>query len=176
MWRDLESPGPEVRGIEDCALLAAEREGIPPAFLTDRNTPYMLTLVLLTLSNVFMTFAWYGHLKYSDRLDLKWAILISWGIAFFEYCLQVPGNRLGKEAGWSTTQLKVIQEAITIVVFLAFVLLFMKERPAWNDYLGISLVAIGVMVTMGFAKSKDTSPASSEPAAATEARPASLDG
>ena len=118
----------------------------------------MSTLLLLTLSNIFMTFAWYGHLKYSDRLDLKWAILISWGIAFFEYCLQVPGNRLGKEGGWSTTQLKVIQEAITIVVFLVFVLFFMRERPAWNDYVGLTLVAVGVMVTMGFAKAKDALP------------------
>jgi uncharacterized protein (DUF486 family) len=126
----------------------------------------MLTLVLLTLSNVFMTFAWYGHLKYSERLDMKWAILISWGIAFFEYCLQVPGNRFGKEAGWSTTQLKVIQEAITIVIFLVFVLLFMKERPRWNDYVGLGLVAVGVMVTMGFAKSKEAPPAISAPSAA----------
>lgn len=137
----------------------------------------MLTLLLLTLSNVFMTFAWYGHLKYSERVDMKWAILISWGIAFFEYCLQVPGNRLGKEQyGWSTTQLKVIQEAITIVIFLAFVLLFMKERPRWNDYVGLGLVAVGVMVTMGFAKAKDVPPALSEPAAATQASPTSLDG
>ncbi len=127
----------------------------------------MSTLILLTLSNIFMTFAWYGHLKFSDRLDLKWAILISWGIAFFEYCLQVPGNRFGKEAGWSTTQLKVIQEAITIVVFLAFVLLFMRERPAWNDYVGLTLVAVGVMVTMGFAKAKDPPTTASTTASTT---------
>jgi uncharacterized protein (DUF486 family) len=120
----------------------------------------MLTVLLLTLSNIFMTFAWYGHLKYSDRIDLKWAILISWGIAFFEYCLQVPGNRLGKDAGWTTTQLKILQEAITIFVFLAFVLLFMKERPRWSDYLGLGLVVTGVMVTMGFSKASE--PAASE--------------
>ena len=131
----------------------------------------MQTVILLTLSNIFMTFAWYGHLKYSERLDLKWAILISWGIAFFEYCLQVPGNRLGKEAGWTTTQLKILQEAITIFVFLAFVLLFMKERPRWSDYLGLGLVVTGVMVTMGFSKASDAPAAPDEtlPAVETDA-------
>ncbi|AMV20968.1 DMT family protein [Planctomyces sp. SH-PL14] len=120
----------------------------------------MLTIVLLLLSNIFMTFAWYGHLKYSGTLSMKWAIMISWGIAFFEYCLQVPGNRLGKEQyGWSTTQLKIIQEAITIVVFLAFVILFMKEKPRWSDFLGLGLVVSGVMITMGFAKVPDHEPA-----------------
>lgn len=129
----------------------------------------MQTVILLTLSNIFMTFAWYGHLKYSERLDLKWAILISWGIAFFEYCLQVPGNRLGKESGWTTTQLKILQEAITIFVFLAFVLLFMKERPRWSDYLGLGLVVTGVMVTMGFSKANEAPAAQAETPSAVEA-------
>jgi len=99
------------------------------------------TLLLLTGSNIFMNLAWYGHLKLKDMPQLKgvglWPIiLISWGLAFFEYCLQVPANRLGfRENGgaFSLMQLKIIQEIITLLVFTAFALLvFKNERIQWN--------------------------------------------
>lgn len=90
----------------------------------------MRTVILLTLSNIFMTFAWYGHLKFKES-PLWIAILASWGIAFFEYCLQVPANRLGHGA-FSVAQLKVIQEVITLLVFAVFSVAYMKEALRWN--------------------------------------------
>jgi uncharacterized protein len=90
----------------------------------------MWTIVLLTISNVFMTFAWYGHLKF--RQDALWkVILVSWSIAFFEYCFQVPANRIGA-ARFSPVQLKVIQEVITLVVFAVFVTYYFGEHLRWN--------------------------------------------
>jgi uncharacterized protein len=86
-----------------------------------------LTLLLLLVSNVFMTFAWYGHLKHNQSSPLWVVILASWGIAFFEYCFQVPANRLGAKAGLATAQLKTIQEVITLVVFVAFASLYLGE-------------------------------------------------
>jgi hypothetical protein len=89
----------------------------------------LTTPVLLVLSNVFMTYAWYGHLKDSRNAPLWTAILLSWGVAFFEYCLQVPANRIGfAEAGYSLQQLKVMQEVITMAVFALFAVLYMRER------------------------------------------------
>ena len=89
----------------------------------------LTTPVLLVLSNVFMTYAWYGHLKDARNAPLWTAILVSWGVAFLEYCLQVPANRIGfQEAGYSLQQLKVMQEVITMAVFAAFAVLYMKER------------------------------------------------
>jgi uncharacterized protein (DUF486 family) len=90
----------------------------------------MWTIALLTLSNVFMTFAWYGHLKFKDS-PLWIVILASWGIAFFEYCLQVPANRMG-HLTMSAPQLKIIQEVITLVVFGFFTLWYLKEPLKWN--------------------------------------------
>ncbi|MFT3680291.1 MAG: DMT family protein [Ferruginibacter sp.] len=84
------------------------------------------TILLLVFSNVFMTIAWYGHLKQSD-VPLWKAILVSWCIAFFEYCLMVPANRLGYTAGFSGFQLKLVQEVITLVVFSVFAVLYLKE-------------------------------------------------
>jgi len=90
----------------------------------------MWTIVLLIFSNIFMTFAWYGHLKY--RQDALWkVILVSWGIAFFEYCLQVPANRIGSER-FTPVQLKVIQEIITLSVFAVFTLFYFGEHLRWN--------------------------------------------
>jgi uncharacterized protein (DUF486 family) len=84
---------------------------------------------LLVLSNLFMTYAWYGHLKDARNAPLWTAILLSWGVAFLEYCLQVPANRIGfQEAGYSLQQLKVMQEVISMGVFAAFAALYMKER------------------------------------------------
>jgi uncharacterized protein (DUF486 family) len=92
----------------------------------------MRTIALLIASNVFMTFAWYGHLKFTG-LSLWKAILISWGIAFFEYCLMVPANRVGYLAGtFSTVQLKIIQEVITLLVFALFSVFYLKEGMKWN--------------------------------------------
>jgi uncharacterized protein (DUF486 family) len=91
----------------------------------------MSTLILLLLSNVFMTFAWYGHLKFGQGWPLWQAIAVSWGIAFFEYCLAVPANRLGY-GEFSGFQLKILQEVVTLAVFLVFAVLFLKEKFAWN--------------------------------------------
>ena len=108
-------------------------------------TPERLMPILLLLgSNVFMTFAWYGHLKYKTT-PLFWAILASWGIAFFEYCLQVPANRWGS-AVYSAAQLKTMQEVITLVVFAAFSTLYLKEPLAWNHALGFLLIAGGAFL------------------------------
>ncbi len=100
---------------------------------------------LLVLSNVFMTFAWYGHLKFK-HVALWQVILISWGIAFFEYCLQVPANRMG-HAYFSAAQLKTIQEIITLVVFAVFSVLYLKEQLAWNHLAGFAcLVAAAFFI------------------------------
>jgi uncharacterized protein len=90
----------------------------------------MRTIALLTISNTFMTVAWYGHLKYKE-VPLWKVILISWGIAFFEYCFQVPANRLG-HGTFTAAQLKVIQEVITLVVFALFAVFYLKEQMKWN--------------------------------------------
>jgi len=90
----------------------------------------MKTVLLLLGSNIFMTFAWYGHLKYKN-VDLWKVILISWGIAFFEYCLQVPANRIGSYT-FTGAQLKIIQEVITLLVFAVFSIFYLKEGIKWN--------------------------------------------
>jgi uncharacterized protein (DUF486 family) len=103
----------------------------------------LLTPLLLVASNVFMTYAWYGHLRDFKSKPLWIAIGVSWLVAFFEYCLQVPANRIGYEqAGLSLAQLKVMQEIITMAVFAAFAVLYMKEKLTMNFvYAGICLVA-----------------------------------
>jgi uncharacterized protein (DUF486 family) len=98
----------------------------------------MTTVVLLTISNIFMTFAWYGHLKHKNA-PLWLTILVSWGIAFFEYCFQVPANRIGSEQ-FSTAQLKVIQEVITLVVFSVFSVLYLREELKWNYVVGFLFI------------------------------------
>ncbi len=102
----------------------------------------MLTIALLLLSNIFMTFAWYGHLKHRD-VTLWKAILISWGIAFFEYALQVPANRYGA-ATFTPAQLKIIQEVITLVVFGFFSVWYLGEEMKWN-YLVSFLFMLGAV-------------------------------
>ena len=99
----------------------------------------MTTILLLFGSNVFMTFAWYGHLKYGHDWPLWRAILVSWGIALIEYCMAVPANRLGFGA-FSGFQLKIIQEAITLTVFLVFAVVYLKEKMAWNYALAFALL------------------------------------
>ncbi len=100
------------------------------------------TAVLLTISNVFMTFAWYGHLRYTNRA-LWLVVLVSWGIAFFEYCFQVPANRIGYEAGLSGAQLKTLQEVITLAVFVVFAVFYLKEPLRWQTVAGFVLIAAG---------------------------------
>jgi uncharacterized protein len=102
------------------------------------------TVGLLILSNVFMTAAWYGHLRFRSTSLWK-AILVSWGIAFFEYCLQVPANRWGY-GSFTAAQLKVLQEAITIVVFTGFAIVWLRETPRWNDVVAFTLIIIAVVV------------------------------
>ena len=102
------------------------------------------TFVLLTVSNVFMTFAWYGHLKYKSTA-LWSAVLVSWLIAFVEYCFQVPANRIGHNAGVSTAQLKTFQELITLGVFCVFSVLYLKEPLKWNYVCGFVLIGAGAL-------------------------------
>ncbi len=104
-------------------------------------SPQIAPFVLLLLSNIFMTFAWYGHLKFKSA-PLLLVILVSWGIAFFEYCMAVPANRIGSDV-YSAAQLKTIQEVITLLVFAAFSVLYLKEPLGWNHLVGFSLIAGG---------------------------------
>ena len=100
----------------------------------------MLTIVLLTISNIFMTFAWYGHLKYRSSPILA-VILVSWGIAFFEYCFMVPANRIGSYE-FSTVQLKTIQEIITLVVFCFFSYYYLDEPIKINQVIGFIFIVL----------------------------------
>lgn len=101
----------------------------------------VITIGLLILSNLFMTFAWYGHLKFTDQ-PLFRIIIISWGIAFFEYVLMVPANRIGY-GYFNAAQLKTIQEVITLTIFAGFSVLYLKEPLGWNHMLGFAFIALG---------------------------------
>ncbi|AXQ94185.1 DMT family protein [Cereibacter azotoformans] len=100
-----------------------------------------VTIGLLLASNIFMTFAWYGHLKFKTA-PLLIVIFASWGIAFFEYLLQVPANRIG-HGHFSAAELKTIQEVITLAVFAAFSVLYLKEPLQWNHLLGFAFIGLG---------------------------------
>jgi uncharacterized protein (DUF486 family) len=102
----------------------------------------MKTVLLLLVSNVFMTFAWYGHLKFKDK-PLALVILASWGIAFVEYCFQVPANRIGHYQ-WDAAQLKTIQEVITLLVFTVFSVLYLGEELKWNYIVGFFCILAAV--------------------------------
>ena len=97
-------------------------------------------IILLTISNIFMTFAWYGHLRFKSSA-LWIVILVSWGIAFVEYCFQVPANRIGHEY-FDAAQLKTIQEIITLVVFCVFSVFYLKENLKWNYILGFAFIIL----------------------------------
>ncbi len=101
----------------------------------------VLTIGLLLASNLFMTFAWYGHLKFKSTALLT-VILVSWGIAFFEYLLQVPANRIG-HGHFSAAELKTIQEVITLTIFAGFSVLYLREPIAWNHLVGFAFIAAG---------------------------------
>lgn len=102
----------------------------------------MLTVALLVLSNIFMTFAWYGHLNFKSA-PLWQVILVSWGIALLEYCLAVPANRFGSYQ-FTTAQLKIMQEVITLLVFSGFSILYLKEQIKWN-YIAAFVLIIGAV-------------------------------
>ena len=102
----------------------------------------MPTVLLLIASNLFMTVAWYGHLKFKG-VPYWQAILVSWGIAFFEYCLQVPANRLG-DGQFDKFQLKIIQEVISIVLFVGFAMFYFKVTPRWNHLVSFGLILVAV--------------------------------
>lgn len=103
--------------------------------------PYVLPILLLIVSNAFMTFAWYGHLR--GPASPPWiAVLSSWGIAFFEYWFAVPANRIGHQV-YSAAQLKTIQEVITLIVFSGFSVLYLKESLNWNHAIGFALIVTG---------------------------------
>ena len=106
----------------------------------------LLPIILLVVSNVFMTFAWYGHLKFPN-VPLLLAILASWGIALFEYCFQVPANRIGFDNGsgpYNAAELKTMQEVITLVVFSIFAVLVLKQPMRWNHMVGFGLIILAV--------------------------------
>src|SRR5438270_3329711 len=109
-----------------------------------RQHTVMTTILLRILSNVFMTFAWYGHLKYRQA-PLFEVIVVSWLIAFAEYCFQVPANRIGSYQ-FTTAQLKTIQEVITLTVFSIFSVLYLKEQLRWNYFLGFGMMIAAVFV------------------------------
>lgn len=106
-----------------------------------RQYAYLLPIVLLIASNIFMTFAWYGHLKFRSS-PIVLIICVSWGIAFFEYCLAVPANRLGRQV-YSTAELKVMQEVITLCVFAIFSVTYLGEKITINHGIGFLLICSG---------------------------------
>jgi uncharacterized protein (DUF486 family) len=112
------------------------------SFYPDFEVIFMLTIALLSISNVFMTFAWYGHLKHKQA-PLVIAIVVSWLIAFFEYCFQVPANRWGSSQ-FTPIQLKVIQEIITLIVFSLFAMTYLNQKLGWNHLIAFVLIVAAV--------------------------------
>ncbi len=104
-------------------------------------SPFLLTIVLLIGSNVFMTTAWYWHLRFKE-VPLWQVILISWGLAFFEYCMAVPANRFGSNV-YTAAQLKTIQEVVTLTVFGVFSVVYLQQAVTWNQIVGFALIAAG---------------------------------
>ena len=120
------------------------RADIPPLFPTSPGpfmSPHTAPILLLIASNVFMTFAWYGHLKFKAS-PLWIAVMASWAIAFVEYWFAVPANRIGS-AVYSAAELKTMQEVITLAVFAGFSVLYLKEPLGWNHLVGFALIAAG---------------------------------
>ncbi|HEY8084545.1 MAG TPA: DMT family protein [Methylophilaceae bacterium] len=109
----------------------------------------MTTVFLLVISNIFMTFAWYGHLKYGHSWPLWQVILVSWSIALIEYCFAIPANRLGF-GEFTGFQLKILQEVITISVFIVFAMLFLKEKMAWNYLAAFACLALAAVFAFAF--------------------------
>src|SRR5438874_10640862 len=118
----------------------------------------MRTILLLTISNIFMTFAWYGHLKFRGEALWK-VILVSWGIAFFEYCFQVPANRIGSYQ-FSAAQLKTIQEIITLSIFPVFSVAYLGDKFRWNYGVSFAFIVIDALFVFHNWSSKPSSPTS----------------
>ena len=116
------------------------------------TAPIVRVVVLLICSNVFMTFAWYGHLKNLANKPWYIAALVSWGIALFEYLLQVPANRLGHEGGVTLAQLKIMQEVITLSVFVPFAMFYMNESLRWNHIAAGVCLVLAVVFVFAFGK------------------------
>lgn len=113
----------------------------------------MYAITLLLVSNIFMTIAWYGHLKY-PKSPMWAAILISWLIAFVEYCFQVPANRIGNQVeGFTAPQLKIMQEVITLIVFSVFTILVLKQQPRWNDWIAFGCIGMAVFFSFYYRSS-----------------------
>ncbi len=118
--------------------------GLP---VLSKSVGTILTVAMLCASNVMMTFAWYWHLRAkgpANNMPLMLIILASWGIALFEYCIAIPANRIGAAAGLSVAQLKIIQEVVTVCVFIPFMMFFMGEKWRW-DYLWAMLCMVGAV-------------------------------
>jgi len=115
------------------------------------------TIVLLIISNAFMTAAWYGHLKF-ENVPLWKVILVSWSIALLEYVFQVPANRIGNLRGFSAGQLKITQEVITLIVFVIFARMYLKERLAWNYYVAFGFIVAAVFMVFFFRPANSTLP------------------
>ena len=147
------APGAREKGLRPQGVTQILRPVLAARIISGMNTlpaiPFTLqTILLLSASNVFMTFAWYGHLKDMATSPWYFAALVSWGIALFEYLLQVPGNRIGfQQAGLSVAQLKIMQEVITLAVFVPFAVFFMKESLKL-DYLWAGLCMVGAVYFM----------------------------
>ncbi len=116
------------------------------------TAPIVRVVLLLICSNVFMTFAWYGHLKNLANKPWYIAALVSWGIALFEYLLQVPANRLGHAGGVTLAQLKIMQEVITLSVFVPFALFYMNESLRWNHLAAGVCLVLAVIFVFAFGK------------------------
>src|SRR5580692_2373797 len=140
---NLENPGPLAAGRQapsqhvDLSRRPTQQVLMPSAMLS----PYAYPIVLLIGSNVFMTTAWYWHLRYKE-VPLWQVILISWGLAFVEYCLAVPANRYGSNV-YSAAQLKTIQEVVTLTVFGVFSVVYLQQAITWNQVIGFALIAGG---------------------------------
>lgn len=117
------------------------------------NSTYFITTLLLICFNTFMTIAWYGHLKFTSKPI--WAVvLVSWAIAFFEYCFQVPANRYGDLHGINYGALKVIQEVISIATFIVFVRLYFGQTLTWNYWVGFGFIGLGAFFVFYFGSPK----------------------
>ena len=134
-WRS--TPAPRVLAHAYRSVSFSDETLMAPTFIP----PNLLPILLLLGSNIFMTFAWYGHLRYKAT-PLIGVIFASWGIALVEYFLAVPANRFGS-AVYTTAQLKTMQEVITLVVFAGFSVLYLKEAITWNHAIGFALIAAG---------------------------------
>ena len=134
------------RLFQSCSDLDPQKVQIKLTLRKKSQMDIAKTIILLVLSNIFMTFAWYGHLKFKSHA-LWIVILISWAIAFFEYCLQVPANRLGHNY-FTASQLKILQEVITFSVFALFSFYYLKEKPSFYDFISFSLIILAVFVSL----------------------------